>query len=84
MENSLSRGIGGQIWYTRSISIGNIAVVEDSGRTVFFSTIVDTNRYLWAVANYIELNPKRAGMVQKAETYKWSSCRAHVCGVEDQ
>jgi len=84
MENSLSRGIGGtNLVYTQYIN----RKYSRSGRlwqNRFFSTIVDTNRYLWAVANYIELNPKRAGMVQKAETYKGSSCRAHVCGVADQ
>jgi putative transposase len=46
----------------------------------FFSTIVDADRYLWAVARYSERNPLRAGLVPKADAYKWSSCRAHIQG----
>jgi putative transposase len=38
---------------------------------------------LWAVARYIEQNPVRAGMVEKAEDYPYSSARAHVKGSDD-
>ncbi len=37
--------------------------------------------HLWEALRYIELNPVRAGMVERAEDYRWSSaashCRAH-------
>ncbi|MFT4174384.1 MAG: transposase [Rhodocyclaceae bacterium] len=42
------------------------------------STVVDANHYLLPCYNYIELNPVRAGFVQDATHYSWSSCRAHV------
>jgi len=41
----------------------------------FFSTIVDTDRYLWATARYIEMNPVKARFVRKPQNYLWSSCR---------
>lgn len=44
----------------------------------YHSCIVDHERYLWAVARYIEQNPVRAGMVEKAEDSPYSSARAHV------
>lgn len=49
----------------------------------FFSTIIDKESYLWAVARYIERNPVRAKLVAKAEDYPWSSVRAHISGVTD-
>ena len=35
-------------------------------------------RYLYAVIRYIENNPVKAGIVKRAEDYKWSSAGAHV------
>ncbi len=32
---------------------------------------------------YVECNPVRAGLVERAEDYAWSSARAHVMGTED-
>src|SRR5208283_228855 len=49
----------------------------------YHSCIVDQEKYLWAVARYIEQNPVRAGLVKKAEEYAYSSARAHVKGIED-
>jgi putative transposase len=50
----------------------------------FHSCIVDHDKYLWAVASrYIEQNPVRAKMVERAEDYSYSSARAHVNGGED-
>ena len=79
-EDSLARGIGGtNLIYTQYIN----RKYNRSGRlwqNRFFSAIIDTNIYLWAVASYIERNPLRAELVQKADAYKWSSCRAHMHG----
>lgn len=36
--------------------------------------------HLWAAVRYVECNPVRAGMVERAEQYPWSSASAH-CGV---
>lgn len=38
--------------------------------------------HLWSAIRYAEMNPVRAGMVQRSETYPWSSARAH-CGLEE-
>ena len=44
----------------------------------FFSSPLD-EAYLWAAVRYVERNPVRAGMVSRAEDYRWSSAAAH-CG----
>jgi len=49
----------------------------------YHSCIVDRDVYLWAVARYIETNPVRARMVEKAEDYPYSSAPSHVAGVKD-
>jgi putative transposase len=49
----------------------------------YHSCIVEEEKYLWAVARYVEQNPVRAGMVKKAEDYPYSSARAHVTGRGD-
>jgi putative transposase len=33
--------------------------------------------HLWKALRYVELNPVRAGMVESAEQWRWSSARAH-------
>lgn len=43
-----------------------------------FSCVLD-EAHLWAAVRYVERNPVRAGMVERAEGYPWSSARAH-CG----
>jgi len=45
----------------------------------FFSSTLD-EAYLWAAIRYVERNPVRAGMVEGAERYRWSSAPAH-CGL---
>jgi putative transposase len=42
----------------------------------FFSCPLDES-HLWAVVRYVELNPVRAGLVERAEDYPWSSAAAH-------
>ena len=45
-----------------------------SGR--FKSTLVEGNEHLATCIRYVELNPVRAGMVERAEDYAYSSARA--------
>ena len=45
----------------------------------FFSSPLD-EAYTWTAIRYVERNPVRAGMVEKAEEYLWSSAAAH-CGL---
>ncbi len=44
------------------------------------STVIQTERYLLACMVYIDLNPVRAGMVEQARDYPWSS-HAHYIGL---
>jgi len=39
--------------------------------------------YFYAAIRYVELNPVRAGLVARAEDYRWSSARAHMEGERD-
>ena len=82
-EVSLSRGIGGiNLVYTQYVN----RKYKQSGRlwqNRFFSVVIEEDRYLWAAARYIECNPLRAGIVNTAEAYAWSSCRAHRRGTAD-
>jgi len=42
------------------------------------SFIVDKESYLLELGRYIHLNPVRAGIVQKADDYRWSSYKEYV------
>jgi putative transposase len=44
----------------------------------YFSCALDTPHFLNAV-RYVELNPVRAGIIERPESYRWSSAAAH-CG----
>ena len=48
----------------------------------YFSTVLDEH-HLWCAVRYVELNPVRAGLVARAEDYRWSSARAHTGGWPD-
>ena len=50
----------------------------------YHSCIVDKEKYLWAVARYIEQNPVRARMVKRAEDYTYSSAKAHIEGLKNE
>ena len=47
----------------------------------FRSCVIEAEGYLLACQQYIELNPVRAGMVENAAEYVWSSYRVHARGV---
>ena len=47
------------------------------------ATLVDTEQYLWACHQYIELNPVRAGLTADPGAYRWSSHRANALGDTD-
>ena len=49
----------------------------------FKASAVQAEDYLIACYRYIELNPVRAGMVQRPEDYPWSSYRANAQGARD-
>lgn len=41
------------------------------------------NRHLMNAVRYVENNPIDAGLVGRAEDWRWSSARAHISGVRD-
>jgi putative transposase len=49
----------------------------------YHSTVIEEDRYLWAVGRYIESNPVRAGLVKKPEYYLYSSAKTHILGVNN-
>jgi len=44
----------------------------------YFASGLDAH-YVWSAIRYVERNPVRAGMIDRAEGYAWSSAAAH-CG----
>lgn len=48
-----------------------------------FLSYVLSETHLYAAVRYVELNPVKARMVQKAEDYQWSSARSHVLKTQD-
>jgi putative transposase len=49
-----------------------------------FASYVMEERYLLAAARYIEMNPVRAGLVDRPEEYPWSSGAGHILGRNDR
>ncbi|WP_227510104.1 transposase [Marinobacter excellens] len=47
----------------------------------FKSCLVDTDQYFLQCQRYIELNPVKAGMVEYAGDYQWSSYNCHAYGM---
>ena len=45
----------------------------------FYSCVLDDS-HLWNAVRYVERNPVRSGLVDRAELYRWSSAAAH-CGL---
>lgn len=81
-EDSLAKGIGNtHKYYTRMINFReNWRGYLWQGR---FSSFPLDEKYLYAAIRYVERNPVRAGIVKKAEDYKFSSAKAHVYKTKD-
>jgi putative transposase len=50
----------------------------------YHSCIVDKEKYMWAVARYIEQNPTMAKIVKRVDDFPYSSARAHIQGISDE
>ena len=50
----------------------------------FKSCLVDSERYLFTLYRYIEMNPVRAGIVPSTTDYPWSSYHYHALGKPDK
>lgn len=48
-----------------------------------FASVAMDEPHLAAAARYVEMNPVRAGLVRRAEDWRWSSARAHRAGCDD-
>jgi putative transposase len=44
---------------------------------------IDSERYWFTCMRYVELNPVRAGIVERPEDYRWSSNRFHAFGAQN-
>ena len=49
----------------------------------YHSEVVNVERHLLSCYQYIEMNPVRAGMVERPSDYVWSSARWHGLGEEN-
>jgi len=58
-----------QRWHAYRQSVGSGHVYQ--GR--FKSFVVESNEYFLTVCRYVERNPLRAGLVERAEDWQWSS-----------
>jgi len=48
-----------------------------------FASVAMDEPYLLAAARYVELNPVRARLAERAGDWRWSSARAHLGGRDD-
>lgn len=48
-----------------------------------FASVAMDEDHLLAAVRYVALNPVRAGLVARAEDWRWSSVQAHFKGVDD-
>jgi putative transposase len=48
------------------------------------ASVIDAEAYLLTCYRYIELNPVRAGMVQRPSEYRWSSARTNGFGANTE
>ena len=48
-----------------------------------FGSVVMDEAHLYNAFAYVSLNPVRAGLVKRAQDWKWSSVRAHLYGEDD-
>jgi putative transposase len=48
-----------------------------------FGSVAMDDAYLANAVRYVAMNPVRAGLVERAEDWRWSSVRAHLAGEDD-
>jgi putative transposase len=48
-----------------------------------FASYAMDDEHLLMAARYVELNPVRAGLVERPAEHRWSSAAAHLAGVDD-
>ncbi len=81
-EDSLSKAIGRtEVEYARWLHTSQ-RQVGHLWQDRYYSCPLEGS-HLWDALRYVELNPVRAGIVERPEDWKWSSARAHLTGVDD-
>ncbi|HEY3813085.1 MAG TPA: transposase [Caulobacteraceae bacterium] len=48
-----------------------------------YASVAMDEKHLWAAIRYVSLNPVRAGLVERADDWPWSSVRAHLKRMDD-
>jgi putative transposase len=76
-RNSIPRAVGNTHRHFSRCANSRTETTGHLWANRFYSTILDES-HLWAAVRYVELNPVRAGFVQAATDYEWSSTRAHA------
>ena len=81
-NESLSRALGEtHRRYTTAVN-ARLGVTGHLFQARFGSAAMD-EEHLMAAARYVALNPVRAGLVERAEDWRWSSVGAHLSGRDD-
>jgi putative transposase len=76
-SHSIPRAVGNAHRdYSRSKNV-RTATTGHTWANRYFSSLLD-EPHLWAAIRYVELNPVRAGLVERATDFAWSSARRHA------
>jgi putative transposase len=81
-EQALGRALGETHRRYTSVINARLRVTGHLFQSRFGSVVMDEDHFLTA-ARYVALNPVRAGVVERAEDWRWSSARAHFDGHDD-
>jgi len=80
-EDSMAKAFGrAHVGYARWLNVRR-AETGHVWQNRYFSCPLD-ERHRWEALRYVELNPVRAGLVDAAEKWPWSSAAAHLGGVD--
>jgi len=82
-SNSFARGLGeAHRRYTRMVNFReNWRGYLWQGRFLSYTL---SEKHLYSAIRYVERNPVRAGLVERAEDYPWSSAKAHILKKKDK
>jgi REP-associated tyrosine transposase len=75
--SAMMKGINEQYGHFFNRRFARVGAVWQSRH---FGSVVDSSEYLLTTFKYIDLNPVRAGMVERPRDYPWSSHRCHAEG----
>gem|GEM_PF-5229047 len=74
---NVMKGLAGRMTQYRNKLEGRSGTLWESR---YKSSVVQTDTYLLSCSRYIELNPVRTQMVQRAQDYPWSSLQLRLKG----